>query len=61
MGHSRLKTTFTHYIAMARVVLSIHKGRKTEILKAADYKTTDFISLIRKIEDEAKTVPCKTD
>ncbi|WP_426181110.1 site-specific integrase [Pseudomonas sp. TWRC1-2] len=61
MGHSQLKTTFTHYIDMARVVLSIHKGRRTEILKAADYKASDFIGLLIKIEDESEISPRQAD
>lgn len=42
MGHSSLRTTFKHYIALATVILSIYRGKSTEILRA-DLSTTGFL------------------
>lgn len=47
MGHTFLKTTFDHYIGMARVILSMHQGRKMEIFNASDFSATAFMSAFK--------------
>lgn len=50
MGHKFLRTTFDHYIDMARIIMAMHKKRSTEIYKAADLSTNDFIDAVGTID-----------
>jgi integrase len=56
MGHKFLQTTFDHYVDLARVILTMHKKRSTEILKAADLSANDFISAVGTIDDRETTL-----
>ena len=55
MGHKFLQTTFDHYVDLARVIMTMHKKRSTEIYKAADLSAKDFISAVGTL-DENKMV-----
>ncbi|WP_010212479.1 site-specific integrase [Pseudomonas sp. R81] len=46
MGHKFLRTTFDHYIDMARFIMTMHKKRSTEIYRSADMSAKDFIHAI---------------
>ncbi|ORL48573.1 hypothetical protein, partial [Pseudomonas putida] len=50
MGHKFLRTTFEHYVDLARVILAMHKKRSTEIYKAADMSAIDFMHAIRTLD-----------
>ena len=51
MGHKFLRTTFDYYVDLARVILSMHKKRSTEIFKAADLSASDFISAVGTLDE----------
>ncbi|HEN8713229.1 TPA: site-specific integrase [Pseudomonas putida] len=51
MGHKFIQTTFDHYMDMARIILSVHKGKSTEILRAADYSSDDFIATVGSLDE----------
>ncbi|WP_324727307.1 site-specific integrase [Pseudomonas chlororaphis] len=51
MGHKFIQTTFNHYMDMARIILSIHKGRSTEILRAAEYSSNQFIAAVGALDE----------
>ncbi|MGK0159405.1 site-specific integrase [Pseudomonas mosselii] len=46
MGHKFLRTTFEHYVDLARIILTMHKKRSTEIYRSADMSAKDFIHAI---------------
>lgn len=47
MGHAILKTTFDNYVGMARVILSMHQGRKTEIFSPSNFSATAFMQAFK--------------
>ena len=50
MGHKFIRTTFDHYMDLARVILTMHKLKSTEILRAADLSAMDFIRAVRTLD-----------
>lgn len=54
MGHKFLQTTFDHYVDLARVIMTIHKKRSTEIYKSADLSAKDFISAVGTLDKNEK-------